>query len=85
MKEESLISTLLVTGVVQQQLLAVLASKGLIDLSAMHTELTEELTAALPKVMPPSLDGQQIETGAVASLDRLFSTASRIAERLRGS
>lgn len=83
MKEESLISTLLVTGVVQQQLLAVLASKGLIDLNAMHTVLTEELIAALPKVLPPAMDAQQIETGAVASLDRLFSNASRIASRLR--
>lgn len=83
MKEESLTSALLVTGFVQQQLLAVLASKGLIDLTAMHTALTQEVISALQKAPSGGLDLQQIETTSVASLDQLFSSASRIAARLR--
>ena len=83
MKEEILTSALLVNGVVQQQLLAVLASKGLIDLNEMHTALTEELIAALQKTPSGGLDLQLVETEAVASLDRLFSTASHIDARWR--
>jgi hypothetical protein len=83
MNEEFLRSALSVLLLVQERVLAELASRDLIALRPLHTEMTGNLTAHLAAKNPNNPMPQPGETEAVALLDQLFHGASQLEASIR--